>query len=133
MLKKTLNAAHSLLEHKGVLVIQTLNFAEIRRSGFRFFPLKGGRSNNGSEVVFARFFEPIERKDKAIMVFASFLNREGTWTSQIVKHQILQLDKSVLEKVLCEVGFSQIEFYSSYTRQPFLSEESRNLVSVATK
>lgn len=133
MLEKTIVNAHSLLEDGGAFVAQMLNFAEIRRSGFRFFPLKGGFTNRGTDVVFTRFFESIEGTEKATLMLTSFLKQDSEWTSHISKQQVLQLDKPILERALRLVGFSQMKFYSSYASQPFQPEESRNIVSVATR
>ncbi len=133
VLKKTIAAVHPLLGIGGMFSVQTLNFEEIRRSGFRFFPLKGGYTENGLEVVFTRFFESIERKDIVTMVLSSFLKQTEGWASHVSTQQVLQLDKSILENALRNAGFSQMKFYASYARQPFLPEESRNILFAAIR
>ncbi len=132
-LEKTIIGSYSLLRDSGVLVTQTLNFKEIRKSRFRFFPLKGGYTRNGSEVVFTRFFESFENKDKAILVLASFLKQADKWVSHISRQQVLQLEKPILENVFRKAGFSEINFYSGYDHQSFLPEASRSLVLVANR
>ena len=133
VLEKTIINAHSLLAEGGTLVAQTLNFMEIRKSGFRFFPLKGGYTKEGSEVVFTRFFESIESEDKTTLVLASFLKQADEWVSHISRQQVLQLDKTVLENTFRKAGFSQIEFFAGYSHQSFLPDTSRNVVLVAKR
>jgi hypothetical protein len=132
-LEKTISSAYSLLVDNGVFVAQTLNFTEIRKSGFRFFPLKGGYTKEGTEVIFVRFFEPFENTDKATLVLASFRKQDGEWIPHISKQQVIQLDRTALEKAFRKAGFSQIGFYAGYTREPFLPEASRNIVVVANR
>jgi 2-polyprenyl-3-methyl-5-hydroxy-6-metoxy-1,4-benzoquinol methylase len=129
----TLANIYQLLTEDGSFVSQTLNFEEIRHTGFRFFPLKSGQTKNGEDVVFARFFEPHKTEESTRLIFLGIIRTETGWQPTLSSHLILQLDKPLLESAFQEAGFNQLTFYQDYNEQPFLQQESRNLVSHGTK
>jgi SAM-dependent methyltransferase len=123
-LQQTLTNVHQLLTESGSFVSQILNFEEIRQTGFRFFPLKSGRTKNGEEVVF---------EGSIHLVFLGVMRTESGWQSKLNSHQVLQLDKPIFESSLLEAGFNQIVFYQDYIEHPFNPQQSRNLISIGTK
>ncbi|MFX1541358.1 MAG: class I SAM-dependent methyltransferase [Promethearchaeota archaeon] len=131
--QSTLEGAYSLLGEKGIFVAQILNFDEIQHTGFRFFPLKSGKTAKGNEVIFARFFEPITDSMNVQLVFTGFIKTETSWRAKTVSQSILQINKSKLESILQKTGFTRISFFSDYQKNPFLPLENRNLLSVASK
>ncbi|MFX0078184.1 MAG: class I SAM-dependent methyltransferase [Candidatus Hermodarchaeota archaeon] len=131
--QQTLTNVHQLLTEGGSFVSQTLNFEEIRQTGFRFFPLKSGQTKNGNEVVFARFFEPEKSDEFRHLVFLGITRTESGWQPTLSSQQILQLDKPILESALQDAGFKHMVFYQDYNEHPFIPQQSRNLISIATK
>ncbi|MHA2360179.1 MAG: class I SAM-dependent DNA methyltransferase, partial [Candidatus Thorarchaeota archaeon] len=51
VLEKVLSSIYKSLIDGGVFIAQALNFEEIHRTGFRFFPQKGGKMDTGEDVV----------------------------------------------------------------------------------
>jgi len=131
--QQTLTNVRQLLTESGSFVSQILNFEEIRLTGFRFFPLKSGRTKNGKEIVFARFFEPQKTEGSRCLVFLGVIRTESGWQPKLSSHQVLQLDKPILESALQEAGFNQMVFYQDYNEHPFNPKQSRNLISIGTK
>jgi glycine/sarcosine N-methyltransferase len=131
--QQTLTNVHQLLTEGGSFVSQILNFEEIRQTEFRFFPLKSGRTKNGEEVVFARFFETQKTEGSRRLVFLGVIQTQSSWQPKLSSHQVLQLDKPILESALKDAGFNQMVFYQDYNEQPFNPQQSRNLVSIGTK
>ncbi len=131
--QQTLTNVHQLLTEGGSFVSQTLNFEEIRQTGFRFFPLKSGQTKNGKEVVFARFFEPPKTNEFRHLVFLGITRTESGWQPTFSSQKVLQLDKPILESALHKAGFKHQVFYQDYNAQPFNPQQSRNLISIGTK
>jgi SAM-dependent methyltransferase len=131
--QKTLTNVFQLLTEGGSFVSQTLNFEEIRHTGFRFFPLKSGQTKDGKEVVFARFFEPEKTGESRHLVFFGITRTEAGWQPTLSSQPVLQLDKTILESALQDAGFKHLVFYQDYNEQPFSPKQSRNLISLGTK
>ncbi len=131
--QQTLTNVCQLLTEGGSFVSQTLNFEEIRHTGFRFFPLKSGQTKNGREVIFARFFEPQKTDAPRHLVFLGVIRTESGWQPKLSSQPVLQLDKPILESALREAGFNHLVFYQDYNEQPFNPQQSRNLISIGTK
>ena len=131
--QKTLTNVYQLLTEGGSFVSQTLNFEEIRHTGFRFFPLKSGQTKDGKEVVFARFFEPPKTDESRHLVFLGITRTEAGWQPTLSSQQVLQLNKPILESALHDAGFKHLVYYQDYNEQPFNSQRSRNLISIGTK
>ncbi|MFX1341318.1 MAG: class I SAM-dependent methyltransferase [Promethearchaeota archaeon] len=129
----TLTDIHQLLIDGGLFVSQTLNFEEIRQTGFRFFPLKSGQTKDGKEVVFARFFEPEKTDESRLLVFLSITRTESGWQPTLSSQQVLQLSKPIIQSALHEAGFKHLVFYQDYNERPFNPKQSRNLISIGTK
>jgi ubiquinone/menaquinone biosynthesis C-methylase UbiE len=121
-----------LLSKNGRLVFQVLNFEEILTSGFRYFPLKGGTTLNGSQVIFSRFYEHYPEKKFSILVATSFLKQDGKWFTDISTHKVLHLNDKRVRTLLSSAGFEDIEILSNYSGDPFSSTNSRNMVVTAS-
>ncbi|MHA2314828.1 MAG: class I SAM-dependent methyltransferase [Candidatus Hermodarchaeia archaeon] len=131
--QQTITNVHQLLTQGGSFVSQILNFEEIRLTGFRFFPLKSGRTKNGEEVVFARFFEPQKTDESRHLVFLGITRTESGWQPKLSSQQVLQLDNQILKSALNKAGFKHLVFYQDYNEQSFNPLQSRNLISIGTK
>ncbi|MFW9800873.1 MAG: class I SAM-dependent DNA methyltransferase [Candidatus Thorarchaeota archaeon] len=127
ILESVVEAVYSALNPQGLLIFQVLNFQEILLSGFRFFPLKGGVTRSGEEVIFSRFYEHGEGP-LSTLVASSFVRQGKEWVTNISTQTILQTNLEVVKTVLTKAGFEQTEFFSDYNESPFKAETSRNLV-----
>ncbi len=130
-LKRTFKGIHSLLADDGFLVTQTLNFEEIRHTGFRFFPLKSGPTTAGNEVIFARFFELFSNTSTATLVFSGFIKTETGWKTKTHSQQVLQLNQSLMDQSLTKNDFTRIQYYADYKQHQFSPLKSRNLITLA--
>lgn len=131
--QQTLTNVYQLLTVGGSFVSQILNFEEIRQTGFRFFPLKSGRTKNGKEVVFARFFEPQKTGEFRHLVFLGIIRTESDWQPKLSSQPVLELDKPLLESALHKASFNHLAFYQDYNEHLFNPKQSRNLISIGTK
>ena len=103
---KVLSSVFSKLSTDGVFVSQVLNFDEIHKSGFKYFPLKGSTMHSGEEVVFARFFDHDEELSSTLLLSAFVRNAKG-WASTVSAQKVLHLNQVILDKALRDAGFSQ--------------------------
>lgn len=130
-LQQTLNGVHTLLKPDGHFAAQVLNFEEIRHSGFRFFPIKAGRTKTGEEAVFMRFFEPLTTSNTAQLVFTGFIQKGTKWETRMDTQQVLQLDQDILRTTLQDANFNRVVYYGGYDESQFTPLDSRTLVFVA--
>lgn len=130
-LQRTIASIYSLLSEDGVFVAQILNFTEIRKTGFQFFPLRKGRLPSGVEVIFARFFAPITNTETATLVLSAFLKQPEGWITEIATQQVLQLNDGIFDELFRTAGYSKWKFFADYEQTPFESDIHRNLILVA--
>ncbi|MHA2142789.1 MAG: class I SAM-dependent methyltransferase [Candidatus Thorarchaeota archaeon] len=126
-LQKVIQDVHIVLASSGSFIFQVLNFEEILNSGFRFFPIKGGVTNDGKEVIFSRFYEH-GAESWSTLVASSFVKKERDWETVISTQRVLHTNIDVLKKALTKAGFEGVEFFSDYHRNEFEPVSSRNLV-----
>ncbi|MFQ5831600.1 MAG: class I SAM-dependent methyltransferase [Candidatus Thorarchaeota archaeon] len=131
-LESVVEDVYSSLSPQGIFIIQVLNFQEILLSGFRFFPLKGGVTSSGEEVIFSRLYEH-GKGPHSTLVASSFVRQGKEWVTSISTQPILHTNLEVVKSMLTKAGFGRTEFFSDYNRSPFKPESSRNLVVNATR
>ena len=132
-LQQTVSNVYQLLTKGGNFVSQVLNFQEIRQTGFRYFPMKSGQTKDGNEVIFVRFFEPLIDERSTRLIFLGIIKSKSDWQTKLSSHQVLQLDKPILESTLRNAGLSEMTFYQDYDKTPFNKQKSRNLITLGTK
>ena len=131
--RKVVSSVYSLLSPGGSFVLQVLNFEEIRKSGFRFFPVKAGITQQGDEVVFTRFFEHSEEQPVSALVLTGLTKTHGQWSAEVSALQILNLDSVVLRDIMSSAGFVKVDFFSDYQGAAFSKLTSRDLLVLAMK
>ncbi|RLI62369.1 MAG: hypothetical protein DRO93_01455 [Candidatus Thorarchaeota archaeon] len=130
--RQVLSIAARRLRSGGHIILQTLNFEEIRRSGFRFFPLREGRLEDGRTVLFVRFFEHDPDRPMSTLVMAGLVGSNVEWSAITSTQQVLNLDMPILKGALNVVGFSDIRFFGNYDWSEFNPEKHRSMVCVAS-
>ena len=125
---KVLSSVYDMLNDGGSFIAQSLNFEEIHRSGFRFFPQKSGRMANGEEVVFSRFYEHTDPPNSSTLVMSAQIKVEGEWTSLVSTQKVLNLNSNVLKRYLAQAGFRETRFYADYSESLFVGSDDRNMV-----
>ena len=121
-------AIHKSLVNDGIFIAQVLNFEEIHRTGFRFFPQKGGRMRSGEEVVFSRFYDHTDPPTSSNLVMTAQIQKDGEWTSLISIQKVLNLNSDLMIRSLAQAGFQETRFYSDYSESLFVGSDDRNMV-----
>ncbi len=124
---------NDILVPGGRFIAQILNFEEILNSGFRYMPPKSGRTVDGNEIVFFRFFSHIDESQVSILILSAFERRGPEWQVAVGSMDILQLDHDIIEHMVNAAGFTSFRYYSSYEGVPFNRRRDRNLIVVAIK
>ncbi len=127
-LEIVLSSVFNSLNDGGVFVAQALNFEEIHRTGFRFFPQKGGKMDTGEDVVFSRFFEHTDPPNSSTLVMSAQMKVKGKWTSLVSTQKVLNLNSDLMKRYLVQAGFQETSFYSDYSESPFVGSDDRNVV-----
>jgi SAM-dependent methyltransferase len=128
----SLEAVHSSVYDSlvagGVFVAQVLNFEEIHRTGFKFFPQKGGRLGTGEDVVFSRFYDHADPPNSSTLVMTAQVKKEVKWTSLVSTQKVLNLTSDIVIRSLAQAGFKETRFYSDYSESLFVGSDDRNMV-----
>ncbi|MHA2152073.1 MAG: methyltransferase domain-containing protein [Candidatus Thorarchaeota archaeon] len=127
-LENVLSGVYKSLVEGGVFIAQALNFEEIHRTGFRFFPQKGGKMDTGDDVVFSRFYEHTDPPSSSTLVMSAQMKAEGKWTSLVSTQKVLNLNSDVMIRCLAQAGFQETKFYSDYSESLFVGSDDRNMV-----
>ena len=127
-LEMVLSCVYNSLNDGCHFVAQALNFEEILRTGFRFFPQKGGKMDTGEDVVFSRFFEHTDPPNSSTLVMSAQMKVKGKWTSLVSTQKVLNLNSDLMKRYLAKAGFKESIFYSDYSETPFVGSDDRNMV-----
>jgi SAM-dependent methyltransferase len=126
-LERVVTTVNSVLRTGGAFIIQVLNFQEILRTGFRFFPIKGGVTRKNEDVIFSRFYEHGE-SSHSTLVACSFVKQNHDWVTSFSTQSVLHTDLELMRGVLVSAGFSELEFFSDYSQSPFHPTSSRSII-----
>jgi SAM-dependent methyltransferase len=127
-LERVLGSVHSSLVDDGVFIAQVLNFEEIHRTGFRFFPQKGGSMITGEDVVFSRFYDHTDPPNSSTLVMTAQIKKEREWISQVSTQKVLNLNSDLMIRFLAQAGFKETRFYGDYSESLFVGSDDRNMV-----
>lgn len=128
VLEKLISSVYNSLNNGGVFIAQVLNFEEIYRTGFRFFPQKSGKMVTGEDVVFSRFYEHTDPPNSSTLVMSAQMKVKGAWTSLVSTQKVLNLNSNLLKRYLAQAGFQETRFYSDYSESLFVGSDDRNMV-----
>ncbi|TFG15485.1 class I SAM-dependent methyltransferase [Candidatus Thorarchaeota archaeon] len=131
--ERVLIDAARLISDEGSLVFQVLNFEAIRRARDRFFPLKGGKLDDGKEVIFARFFEHLKETATTTLVLTALIEASESWKPMVSRRQLIQMDMPTTMSLLESAGLGVVEIYQDYDKSDFNPITSRNIVVRARK
>jgi hypothetical protein len=128
VVETVLSDIHQSLVVDGVFIMQVLNFEEIHRTGFRFFPQKGGNLDTGENVVFSRFYDHTDPPNSSTLVMTAQIKKDGEWNSLVSTQKVLNLNSDVMIRYLAQAGFQETRFYSNYSESLFVGSDDRNMV-----
>lgn len=123
--EKFLGIVYDKLSDDGVFIIQTVNYDRVYKHTVTKLPLIE-RPESG--VVFDRSYELMA--DRTIRFIGKLSLPDGT-TSE-ASTILLGIDRSMLSSALKSAGYSKVDFYGGFDRQPW-SDETGATVVVARK
>jgi ubiquinone/menaquinone biosynthesis C-methylase UbiE len=128
ILEMVISSVYNSLKDGGFFIAQALNFEEIHRTGFRFFPQKGGKMDTEEDVVFSRFYEHTDPPNSSTLVMSAQMKVKGEWTSLVSTQKVLNLNSNLMKRYLAQAGFQETRFYSDYSESLFVGSDDRNMV-----
>ncbi len=126
--RQVIASVYLKLAPAGSFVFQVLNFEEIRKSGFRFFPTKAGTMPNGEETVFTRFFEHSADGTASSLVISAFTKIGTQWSAATSTQRVLNLNPEAIKSAVLAARFRSVDFFSDYQESPFEKLTARDLV-----
>jgi 2-polyprenyl-3-methyl-5-hydroxy-6-metoxy-1,4-benzoquinol methylase len=127
-LKDVVRQVFHMLETGGSFVGQVLNFEEIHWTGFRTFPSKTGKLENGEEITFSRLFEHTDYPYSSTLVMSAFKKEGESWVSEVTTQKVLNLKHDQLKTIFEEAGFSSVGIFSDYERGTLDKKYDRSMV-----
>ncbi len=110
------------LSHRGVIIIQLLNYLEVLRAKNRII---GVRKSGATTIIrFYDFTEP-----ELAFNILTITEEGGGITHDLQSTQLLPFTRATLATVAEEAGFSRIDCYSDLERAPF-SDDAKDLVII---
>ncbi len=146
--QQTLSEASELLSGPSLLLIQNTNFQKVLKTRNRLLNLtfvdKDSYEEPGDEHAFLEFYDKPDEEEMTILkTFAVFDKTDNKWSSYGVKNSIFAYITQIgLERLLMNLGFSDINFYGStfdgkswdyVFRKPFSPLESDWMNVIAKK
>jgi SAM-dependent methyltransferase len=126
--QEALEDFHASLSAGGLLVIQTLNYAQMMADGDRFMPPSSG-VREGREMIFLRVLDFGEELVTFNMVT---LVKEGErWHQHVETTQHRPTFRADLERQLCAAGFAEVSFYGGFDASAYEERKSDHLMAVA--
>jgi SAM-dependent methyltransferase len=126
---QVIEQVYAELNEDGVFIFQVLNFEEILKSGFKFFPMKTGRTKTGQDVIFSRFFDHSLSDDRSLLVLTSYVKTNGDWVTHVRQTPVLHLHHNWIIKALNDTGFSQFEIFGDFSESSFHPNSQRSLIA----
>ncbi len=120
------SAAH--MSSGGILIFQVVNFCREEAELERFSPLRTAR-HRGNEVLFQKFFD--FALPEVVLNLLIFTRKGEVWERTIESTVLRAWRSDELEKIALGSGFSSVEFYGTYGREPFLERASKDIIGVA--
>jgi SAM-dependent methyltransferase len=130
----------ALLPPGGTLVIQNRNYDRLLRERQRFMPVSA-RAGAEGETLFLRITDfpsadaapgsPAEESVEFTIV--TLKKRGGAWSQSVQTTPLRALRRSTLETALGTAGFTKVQVYGGYGREPWDSAAAMDIVMVARK
>lgn len=112
LLRKFFYDCYTLLTPKGTLLIQIDNFQSLMSQSKIFLPTR--------ESIRSKLLTEITHKDTGEWLLNQEVERsDGKVVPVIINKPVFLLTKSNIETYADEAGFSKVDFYGSYAKDPF--------------
>jgi len=110
-IKDFLSASYEVLNEKGVLLIQILNYEYVLRENVKELP-----SIENDKVRFDRYYEETENEHLDFVTYLTIKEDQSALKNRI---QLYPLTKQKLTQLLEETGFTDIRFFGDFEKHPF--------------
>jgi D-alanyl-D-alanine dipeptidase/SAM-dependent methyltransferase len=128
-LDRSLACMFDMLIPGGIVIIHGNNYDRILARRERFMPLAQGRYE-GRDYLFVRFFD---FDDPLIFNVVTLSKHNGRWRMFPDSSRHRALTHDLLLDRLQKAGFCNMEAYGGYPSEPFVKEDSDNLILVAQR
>ena len=116
---ESIKKCFDLLNKRGMLVIQVLNYEKILKQKNRILSI-----NEADDEIFVRFYD--FEKDKLFFNVLAF-NKYHTTGNVTITTELLPYGKNDFEQSLVKAGFTRTEFFSNLSGDKFNPETSQDL------
>lgn len=124
-LQKSLKRMRSVMKDGGTLLIQLLNYANLRKENKRIVNVteSGGR-------IFFRFYDFLPGRLNFNILAA---DRKNLKSHRLISTRLYEYRKNEMYVMLINAGFKNIKYYSDFSRNPFSAASSKDLIITANK
>jgi glycine/sarcosine N-methyltransferase len=124
-LKNAFKKAYMILKDKGKLLIQVLNYDNIRKENKRIVNVTGS-----DDKLFLRFYDFYP----GLLNFNILtINKNNHKEYNLITTRLYEYKKNELAGLLNEQGFKKISFYADFNMNPYNSKNSKDLILLAQK
>jgi glycine/sarcosine N-methyltransferase len=127
----TIREMRNVLNPKGILIIQILNFKKMMKQNISAMPLRTAKVD-GKEILYLRLYQ-FPNKRQAQVEVITLAKQQGVWEMNQYTTAMIALIKPQLQKLLRSTGFRNLHFYGDFKFAPFTEQTSTDLIIVAQK
>lgn len=124
-LKKSLYRIHAILKKGGTLLLQILNYGNLRKENRRIVNV----TESGGKIFF-RFYDFLPgRLDFNILT----AEKENLKNHNLITTRLYEYTKSEVTAMLKTAGFKSLKYYADFNQTPFSASSSKDLIITASK
>lgn len=124
-IENSIKKIFELLKHKGIFVLQILNYTAIKKADSRIVNITQNPPN-----VYVRFYDLFTMPlNFNILRF----NSDNPNDFELLTTKLFPYDKDFLESILKKSGFKDIKAYSTLNKEKFDKNNSKDLILIAYK
>lgn len=125
----TLRQMRRVLNPKGILIIQILNFNRMRTQHISVLPLRSAKVA-GKELLFLRVYQFPDKQHAQIQAII-LTKQQKHWEMNRHTTEMLAITKPKFQQLLTAAGFHKCYFYGDFKFSPFNEHTSPDLIIVA--
>ena len=131
--RSALAAFAGLLRPGGRLLVQVINFEQVREQASRGGYVRGPQSVviDGREFVSCKVFQPTGRR--VVLTGITLWKEDGRWQREVVQGTQCPIDAKPLSRWLKAAGFRVLSALGSYAGEPYDAKTSGDLIVVAER
>ncbi|MFB3894918.1 MAG: class I SAM-dependent methyltransferase [bacterium] len=130
-LGSTLRQMRKVLNPKGILIIQILNFKKLMMQDIAMLPLRTVKDGK-KEFLYLRIYQFPNKKSAQLQVI-TLTKQQQHWSMHPHTTPMLAVAKPKFQQLLRAAGFHKCYFYGDFKFSPFSEHTSSDLIIVAQK